>query len=104
LALHFSDYSFRIYHLVNQDDRQLLAHAMAYDFSVPWHCLSKRTIVFFVTDQTPRPYLTRSLPAQLDFLKNWHSIYVIHKMAYLDFVQAKLIGLFSPLLAHGVIK
>jgi ABC-type uncharacterized transport system fused permease/ATPase subunit len=25
----FSDYSFRVHHLVNQDDRHLLAHAMA---------------------------------------------------------------------------
>jgi hypothetical protein len=40
---------------------------MASDFSVAWQCLSKRTIVFFVTDQTPRPYPTRSLPA-----KFWH--------------------------------
>jgi hypothetical protein len=28
---------------------------MASDFSVAWQCLSKRTIGFFVTDQTPRP-------------------------------------------------
>jgi hypothetical protein len=28
---------------------------MASDFSVTWQCLSKRTIVFFITDQTPRP-------------------------------------------------
>jgi hypothetical protein len=41
--------------------------AMASDFSVAWQCLSKRIIGFFVTDQTPCPYLTRSLPAQL-----WH--------------------------------
>jgi hypothetical protein len=32
LALHFSDYSFLVHHLVNRDDRQLLAHAMASDF------------------------------------------------------------------------
>jgi hypothetical protein len=32
----FSDYSFRVHHLVNRDDRQLLAHAMASDFSVAW--------------------------------------------------------------------
>jgi hypothetical protein len=37
LALHFIQYSFRIHHLVNQDGRKLLAHAMASDFSVPWH-------------------------------------------------------------------
>jgi hypothetical protein len=45
---------FRVHHLVNQDDWHLLALAMASDFSVAWQCLSKRTIVFFVTDQTPR--------------------------------------------------
>jgi hypothetical protein len=28
---------------------------MASDFSAAWQCLSKRTIVFFVTDQTPCP-------------------------------------------------
>jgi hypothetical protein len=33
-ALHFSKYSFRIHRPVNWDDRHLLAHAMACDFSV----------------------------------------------------------------------
>jgi hypothetical protein len=55
LALHFFWLFFLVHHLVNRDDRHLLAHAMASDFSVAWQCLSKRTIVFFVTDQTPRP-------------------------------------------------
>jgi hypothetical protein len=54
LALHFSNYSFWVHRLVNWDDRQLLAHAMASDFSVIWQCLSKRTF-FFVMDQTPHP-------------------------------------------------
>jgi hypothetical protein len=40
----FSDYSFWIHHLVNWDDRHLLAHAMASDFSFAWQCLSKRTV------------------------------------------------------------
>jgi hypothetical protein len=53
----FSDYSFWVHHIVNRDDRHLLAHAMASDFSVAWQCLSKRTIVFFVKDQTPRVLL-----------------------------------------------
>jgi hypothetical protein len=44
----FSDYSFRVHHLVNQDDRQLLAHAMASGLSVAWQCLSKRTIGFLL--------------------------------------------------------
>jgi hypothetical protein len=56
----FSNYSFGVHHLVNRDDRQLLAYAMASDFSVIWR------FWFFVTDQTPRPYPTRSLPAQLN--------------------------------------
>jgi hypothetical protein len=37
--------------LLTRDERQLLTHAMASDFSVAWQCLSKRTI--FVTDQSP---------------------------------------------------
>jgi hypothetical protein len=61
----FSHYSFWVHHLVNWDDRHLLAHAMASDFSAAWQCVSKRTIGFFVTDQTPSPYPTTSLPAQL---------------------------------------
>jgi hypothetical protein len=52
LAL-FSDYSFWVHHLVNRDDRHLLAHAMASDFSVAWQ---------FQRDQTPRPYQAESLP------------------------------------------
>jgi hypothetical protein len=40
----FSNYSFWVHHLVNLDDRQILAHAMASDFSVARQCLSKRTI------------------------------------------------------------
>jgi hypothetical protein len=44
----FSDYSFRAHHLVNQDDRHLLAQAMASDFSAAWQCLSKITIVFLL--------------------------------------------------------
>jgi hypothetical protein len=42
----FSNYSFWVHHLVNQDDRHILANAMALDFSVAWQCLSKRTIGF----------------------------------------------------------
>jgi hypothetical protein len=48
LALHFFDYSLRVHHLINRDDRHLLAHAMASDFSVAWQCLSKRTIGFLL--------------------------------------------------------
>jgi hypothetical protein len=40
----FSNYSFWVHHLVNWDDRHLLAHAMASAFSAAWQCLSKRTI------------------------------------------------------------
>jgi hypothetical protein len=77
-ALHFSDYSFWVYHPVYRDDWQLLAHAKAFDFSVTWQCLSKKTIVF-VRDQTPCPYLTRSLPAQL----RWHYFYY-HQFVIID--------------------
>jgi hypothetical protein len=58
LALYFSNYSFCIHHLVNQDDRHLLAHAMASDFSVAWE-FSQREQLFFAMDQTQRPYPTR---------------------------------------------
>jgi hypothetical protein len=34
---------------------------MASDFSVAWQCLSKWTIVFFVTDQTPWPRWSRTI-------------------------------------------
>jgi hypothetical protein len=44
----FSNYSFRIHQLVKRDDRHLLAHAMASDFSVAWQFLSKRTIGFLL--------------------------------------------------------
>jgi hypothetical protein len=40
----FSHYTFWIHHPVNQDDRHLLAHAMASDFTVTWQFISKRTI------------------------------------------------------------
>jgi hypothetical protein len=42
----FSYYSFWVQHLVNRDDRHLLALAMASDFSDTLQCLSKRTIGF----------------------------------------------------------
>jgi hypothetical protein len=41
-----SNYSLWVHHLVNWDDRQLLALAMTSDFSVAWQCLSKRTSGF----------------------------------------------------------
>jgi hypothetical protein len=42
------DYSFWVHHFVNQDDRHLLAHAMANAFSVTWQYFSQRTIVFLL--------------------------------------------------------
>jgi hypothetical protein len=48
LAFHFSDYSFPVHHPVNCDDQDLLARAMASDFSVAWQCFSKRTIGFLL--------------------------------------------------------
>jgi hypothetical protein len=56
-ALHFSDYSFRVHHLVNRHDRQLLAHAMASDFSVALQCLSKRTIGFLLWNKLRHYYI-----------------------------------------------
>jgi hypothetical protein len=44
----FFNYSFWVHHPVNRDDRHLLAHAMASDFSVTWQCLSKRAIFFLL--------------------------------------------------------
>jgi hypothetical protein len=41
LALHFFQLFFWVHHLVNWDDRHVLAHAMASDFSVARQCLSK---------------------------------------------------------------
>jgi hypothetical protein len=54
-----SDYSFWVHHLVNWDDRQLLAHAMASDFSVAWQCLSKRTIGFSLWIKLLAPFFKR---------------------------------------------
>jgi hypothetical protein len=51
LALHFSDYSFCVLHPVNWNDRDLLACAVASDFSVALQCLSKTPGGF--KDQTP---------------------------------------------------
>jgi hypothetical protein len=45
-ALHFFRLLFLVHSIVNRDDRHLLAHATASDFSVAWQCLSKRTIDF----------------------------------------------------------
>jgi hypothetical protein len=53
-ALIFFKLFFRVHHLVNRDDRHLLAHALASDFSVAWQCLSKRTIFFcYGSNSTP---------------------------------------------------
>jgi hypothetical protein len=54
-AKHFSDYSFVVHHPVKQDDWHLLAQSHGSFSQSNW---------FFITDQTPHPYLTRSLPAQ----------------------------------------
>jgi hypothetical protein len=39
----FSDYFFLFHHPVKQDDRQLLAHAVASDLTVTWQFFLKRT-------------------------------------------------------------
>jgi hypothetical protein len=42
----FSDYSFCVHHTFNWDDRHLLAHTMASNFSVAWQ-FSQRKQLFF---------------------------------------------------------
>jgi hypothetical protein len=46
--------------LSGRDDRHLLAHAMASDFSVAWQCLSKRTVVGSVVWITARCHVSTS--------------------------------------------
>jgi hypothetical protein len=55
-AIHFSDYSFLVHHPVHRD---LLAHAMASDFTVAWQ-YSQREQLFF-------HYASNSLPIKLLF-------------------------------------
>jgi hypothetical protein len=77
----FSDYSFwSTTFLTGMTGISLhMQCAMASDFSAAWQCLSKRTI-FFVTDQTPRPYPTRSLPAQFwHRCTEWSTVWVLSK-------------------------
>jgi uncharacterized NAD(P)/FAD-binding protein YdhS len=44
LALHFSDYSFWVRHLVSWDDKHLLVHAIASDVSV--NSARKKIVLF----------------------------------------------------------
>jgi hypothetical protein len=53
LALHFSGYSFLVHHPVNWDDRQLLAHAMASDFTVAWQFSQREQLFCNVSNSTP---------------------------------------------------
>jgi hypothetical protein len=46
LALHFSDYSFLVHHPVNRDGLQLLAHAMASDFTATRQFSQREHLVF----------------------------------------------------------
>jgi hypothetical protein len=41
------DYSFLVHHPVNWDDRYLLAHAMASDFSVAWQFSQREQLFLF---------------------------------------------------------
>jgi hypothetical protein len=66
----FSDCSFQVHHPVNRDDHHFLAHAT----SQLYGSFSQRKQLFFVTDQTPHPYPTRSFPAQL--------LIPVHRMEY----------------------
>jgi hypothetical protein len=71
-----------VHPLVNRDDRHLLAHAM---YNGLWllSCMAvslKENNCFFVTDQTPRPYPTRSLPAQFwHRCTEWSTVWVLSK-------------------------
>jgi hypothetical protein len=56
LLLRGRDYSFLVHHPVKQDDRHLLARAMASDFSVTWQ-FSQREQLFFIMDPTPSAQL-----------------------------------------------
>jgi hypothetical protein len=42
-----SDYSFLVHHPVDRDDQQLLAHAMAFDFTVTWQNVYQMFQLFF---------------------------------------------------------
>jgi hypothetical protein len=56
----FSHYSFLVHRPTYQNDRHLLAHAMASDFTLAWKFSQREQFVccvFFVMDQTPHPYL-----------------------------------------------
>jgi hypothetical protein len=57
---------FRLFHLVNRDDRQLLAPCNGLWLLSHMAVSLKENNWFFVTDQTPHPYPTRSLPAQFN--------------------------------------
>jgi hypothetical protein len=69
----FSDYSFWAYHPVNQDDRHLLAHAMASDFSVAWQLLSERTIGFLFQIKLHVLLFNKSFPCQrFEIMSSFH--------------------------------
>jgi hypothetical protein len=64
-ALHFSNYSFPIHHLTNQDDLHLLAHAKASLTSQSNSSVSKREqLVFYLWIKLHALIPTRSLPTQ----------------------------------------
>jgi hypothetical protein len=50
----FSNYSFLGHHPVNQDDRHLLAHAMASDLTVTWQFSQRKQFFFLALIQLPR--------------------------------------------------
>jgi hypothetical protein len=77
-ALHFSDYYLLVRHPVNRDDRHLLAHAMASDFTVaPSRCCCKRPVytnnVFCVVD-TKRHEATGNLQIDLVLILARHRL------------------------------
>jgi hypothetical protein len=73
---------FSVHHLVNRDDRLLFAHAMRNGLWLLSHMAVslKENNCFFVMDQTPRPYPTRSLPAQFwHRCTKWSTVWVLSK-------------------------
>jgi hypothetical protein len=52
LTRHFSNYFFCVNHPVNRDDQQLLAQAIASDFTVAWQ-FSQREQFFYGSNSTP---------------------------------------------------
>jgi hypothetical protein len=88
------DYTFWFHHPVNRDDRHLLAHAMASDFSFAVQCLSKRTIVFSLRIKLHTQHLC--MYVNLSFLRVSRFLVEQSQLAAADVTtRAKLMGFVS---------